>query len=157
MSKLWDDLKENMKEWSSSAVEKAEEMSRIAMAKTEEMTRISKIKFEIHQLQRAMGRKYEELGHLAYSHTKEDHMATFSGNTEFFNIVNRVDEIKVEVSDKETEIEKIKAEYGIEDSEIVDISKKNKPEPMIDDPKVNDDDLDAKQENDQNPRESIPE
>ena len=48
-----------------------------------------------------MGRKYEELGHLAYSHPKEDHMATFSGNTEFFNIVNRVDEIKVEVSDKE--------------------------------------------------------
>ena len=157
MSKLWDDLKENMKEWSSSAVEKAEEMSRIAMAKTEEMTRISKIKFEIHQLQREMGRKYEELGHLAYTQTKEDHMATFSGNTEFFNIVNRVDEIKVEVSDKETEIEKIKAEYGIEDSEIVDISKKNEPEPIIDDPKVNDDDLDAKQENDQNPRESIPE
>ena len=59
MSKLWDDLKENMKEWSSSAVEKAEEMSRIAMAKTEEMTRISKIKFGIHQLQREMDRKYE--------------------------------------------------------------------------------------------------
>ena len=84
-------------------------------------------------------------------------MATFSGNTEFFNIVNRVDEIKVEVSDKESEIEKIKAEYGIEDSEIVDVSKKNEPEPVLDDPKVNDDDLDAKQENDQNPRESIPE
>ncbi len=55
MSKLWDDLKENMKEWSSSAVEKAEEMSRIAMAKTEEMTRISKIKFEIHQGIRSSG------------------------------------------------------------------------------------------------------
>ena len=148
MSKLWDDLKENMKEWSSSAVEKAEEMSRIAMAKTEEMTRISKIKFEIHQLQREMGRKYEELGHLAYSHTKEDHMATFSGNTDFFNFVNRVDEIKVEVSEKES---------GIEDSEIVDISKKNEPEPTIDHSKANDDDLEVKQENDQNPQESSPE
>ena len=157
MSKLWDDLKENMKEWSSSAVEKAEEMSRIAMAKTEEMTRISKIKFEIHQLQREMGRKYEELGHLVYYHTKEDHMATFSGNTDFFNIVNRVDEIKVEVSEKESEIEKIKAEYGIEDSEIVDISKKNEPEPTNDHSKTNDDDLVAKQENDQNPQESNPE
>lgn len=71
MSKLWDDLKENMKDWSNSAVEKAEEMSRIAMAKTEEMTRISKIKFEIHQLQRDMNRAYEELGKLAYSHTKK--------------------------------------------------------------------------------------
>ena len=61
------------------------------------------------------------------------------------------------MSDKESEIEKIKAEYGIEDSEIVDISKKNEPEPTIDDTKVNDDDLDAKQKNDQNPRESISE
>ena len=43
MSKLWDDLKENMKDWSISAVEKAEEMSRMAMAKTEEMTKISKL------------------------------------------------------------------------------------------------------------------
>ena len=50
MSKLWDDLKENMKDWSTSAVEKAEEMSRIAMAKTEEMTKISRIRFDIHQL-----------------------------------------------------------------------------------------------------------
>ena len=33
MSKLWTDLKENMKDWSTSAVEKAEEVSRMAMAK----------------------------------------------------------------------------------------------------------------------------
>ena len=126
MSKLWDDLKENMKEWSSSAVEKAEEMSRIAMAKTEEMTRISKIKFEIHQLQRERSRKYEDLGKLAYNHTKEDHMATFSGNTDFFDIVNRVDEIKVEIEAKELEIEKIKKEYGIEDHEINDLDGQSK-------------------------------
>ena len=126
MSKLWDDLKENMKEWSSSAVEKAEEMRRIAMAKTEEMTRISKIKFEIHQLQRERSRKYEDLGKLAYNHTKEDHMATFSGNTDFFDIVNRVDEIKVEIEAKELEIEKIKKEYGIEDHEIHDLDGQSK-------------------------------
>ena len=52
MSKLWDDLKENMKDWSISAVEKAEEMSRMAVAKTEEMTKISKIRFDIHQLRK---------------------------------------------------------------------------------------------------------
>ena len=118
MSKLWNDLKENMKDWSNSAVEKAEEMSRIAMAKTEEMTRISKIKFEIHQLQRDMNRAYEELGKLAYSHTKKDHMATFSGNTDFFNIVSRVDQIKEEISVKRIDIEKIKQEYGIDDHEL---------------------------------------
>ena len=118
MSKLWDDLKENMKEWSSSAVEKAEEMSRIAMAKTEEMTRISKIKFEIHQLQKDQSRKIEELGNLAYLHTKEDHMATFSGNKDFFKIVSRVDEFKEEIENKNSEIERIKHEYDIADEEL---------------------------------------
>ncbi len=88
------------------------------MAKTEEMTRISKIKFEIHQLQRDMNRAYEELGKLTYSHTKKDHMATFSGNTDFFEIVDRVDQVKEEIIVKELDIEKIKQEYGIEDHEL---------------------------------------
>ena len=118
MSKLWEDLKENMRDWSASAVEKAEEVSRMAMAKTEEMTRISKIKFEIHQLQREMNKNFEKLGKLAYSHTKEDHMATFSGNTDFFKIVSRVETIKEEISRKEDEIENIKLEYGINDDDL---------------------------------------
>ena len=118
MSKLWTDLKENMKDWSTSAVEKAEEVSRMAMAKTEEMTRISKIKFEIHQLNREMTKAYEKLGKLAYSHTKEDHMATFSGNTDFFGIVSKVESIKEEIILKKGEIEKIKLEYGINDNDL---------------------------------------
>ncbi|GIR89282.1 MAG: hypothetical protein CM15mP87_07740 [Candidatus Neomarinimicrobiota bacterium] len=118
MSKLWTDLKENMKDWSTSAVEKAEEVSRMAMAKTEEMTRISKIKFEIHQLNREMTKAYEKLGKLAYNHTKEDHMATFSGNTDFFRIVSKVENIKEEIILKENEIEKIKLEYGINDNDL---------------------------------------
>ena len=118
MSKLWADLKENMKDWSTSAVEKAEEVSRLAMAKTEEMTRISKIKFEIHQLNREMTKAYEKLGKLAYSHTKEDHMATFSGNTDFFGIVSKVENIKEEIILKENEIENIKLEYGINDNDL---------------------------------------
>ena len=118
MSKLWTDLKENMKDWSTSAVEKAEEVSRMAMAKTEEMTRISKIKFEIHQLNREMTKAYEKLGKLAYNHTKEDHMATFSGNTDFFGIVSKIENIKEEIILKEGEIEKIKLEYGIKDNDL---------------------------------------
>ena len=114
MSKLWDDLKENMKDWSASAVEKAEEVSKIAMAKTEEMTRLSKIKFEIHQLQRQKNKIYEKLGKLAYVHTKEDHMATFSGNKDFFDFVNEIGKIKEKIVEKENSIDEIKNEYGIE-------------------------------------------
>ena len=118
MSKLWEDLKENMRDWSASAVEKAEEVSRMAMAKTEEMTRISKIKFEIHQLQREINKGFEELGKLAYSQTKEDHMATFSGNNDFFKIVSKVETTKEEISRKQDEIENIKLEYGINDDDL---------------------------------------
>ena len=119
MNKLWDDLKDNMKDWSTSAVEKAEEMSRIAMAKTEEMTRISKIKFEIHQLQRDMNKAYEKLGILAYSQIKEDNMATFSGNNDFFQIVSKVESLAEQIHIKKQEIENIKLEYGIDEKDIV--------------------------------------
>ena len=119
MSKLWDDLKDNMKDWSTSAVEKAEEMSRIAMAKTEEMTRISKIKFEIHQLHRDMNKAYEKLGKLAYSQIKEDNMASFSGNNDFFQIVSKVERLAEQIQKKKEEIENIKLEYGIDEKDIV--------------------------------------
>lgn len=128
MSKLWDDLKENMKDWSSSAVEKAEEMSKIAMAKTEEMTRISKLKFEIHQLYRAISKENEKLGKLVYQHTKNDHMATFSGNSEFFEMINNIDEIRKNIKLKKNEIENIKIEYGINEEDISEIRVKEKDE-----------------------------
>ena len=70
MSKLWNDLKHNMKEWSSAAVEKAEEVSKVAVAKTEELTKISKIKLVIHQLQRDVHRTSEDLGQLVYNQAK---------------------------------------------------------------------------------------
>ena len=128
MSKLWDDLKENMRDWSSSAVEKAEEMSKIAMAKTEEMTRISKLKFEIHQLYRTIAKENEKLGKLVYKHTKNDHMATFSGNSDFFERINNIDEIRNNIKLKKNKIEKIKIEYGIHDDEISEMGVKEADE-----------------------------
>ena len=117
MSKLWEDLKENMLEWSNSAVEKAEEMSRAAMAKTEEMTKISKLKFEIHQIQRNIISNYEKLGKLAYQQIKKDNNSTFSGNQEFFDIILKVDNFKEDIKKKIEEIEKIKIEYDINDND----------------------------------------
>ena len=62
MNKLWDDLKDNMKEWGVTAVEKAEEISRVAVAKGEEFTKISKLKFDILQLQKDKNKLYGKLG-----------------------------------------------------------------------------------------------
>ncbi len=118
MNKLWDDLKDNMKEWGASAVEKAEEISRVAVAKGEEFTKISKLKFDIIQLQKDCNKTYEELGNLVFKKTNENNVSNFTGDVEYFELIKKINEYYGEISDKEEEIILIKKEYGIEDSDI---------------------------------------
>ena len=134
MSKLWDDLKDNMKDWSVTAVEKAEEMSKIAVAKTEEMTRISKVKFEIHQLNREMSKVYENLGKLVFEHTKTEHMASFSGNKDFFKLVNKIEELKAEIEIKENDIGDIKEKFDDSDVEENNITGTINESPVVEKP-----------------------
>ena len=121
MSKLWDDLKQNMKEWSSAAVEKAEEVSKVAVAKTEELTKISKIKLEVHQLQRDSRKAREALGKLAYDHAKDANMVNFTGNNDFFSHVEKIDVMTESINMKKSEIKNIKAEYNIKEEEVGEV------------------------------------
>ena len=118
MNKLWDDLKDNMKEWGASAVEKAEEISRVAVAKGEEFTKISKLKYDISQLRKDETKIYEKLGRLVFEKTQHNNMANFTGNIEFFSFVEEVNSVSADVTEKEIEIIAIKKEYGIDDSDL---------------------------------------
>ncbi len=118
MTKLWNDLKKNMKDWSTAAVEKAEEVSKIAVAKTEELTKISKIKIEEHQLQRELSKNYEEMGRMVTRHAKDDNMVNFSGNQEFFNLIEKIEKLQVEIDSKEVAIQRIKEEYDLTDTDV---------------------------------------
>ena len=127
MSKIWDDLKSNVKDWSNAAVEKAEEVSKVAVAKTEELTKLSKIKLAIHQLQRDKGKEFLLLGKLAYNHSKEANMSNFTGNTEFFAHIEKIDSLSEKILEKEKEIETIKSEtVSSEDNLSVTYSKEEK-------------------------------
>ena len=118
MNKLWDDLKDNMKEWGVSAVEKAEEISRVAVAKGEEFTKISKLKFDILQLQKDKNKVYEKLGLLVYNKTNESNVSNFTGDVEYFSLIEKINKYSIEISEKDEEIITIKKEYGIEDNDI---------------------------------------
>ena len=118
MNKLWDDLKDNMKEWGVSAVEKAEEISRVAVAKGEEFTKISKLKFDILQLQKDKNKVYEKLGLLVFNKTNDSNVSNFTGDIEYFSMIEEINKYSIEISEKEEEIIIIKKEYGIEDSDI---------------------------------------
>lgn len=107
-----------MKDWSSVAVEKAEEVSKIAVAKTEELTKISKIKIEVHQLQRDLARTYENLGRLVAYHAKEENMVNFTGNKEFYSSLQKIEDIQDKITEKEAEIQKVKDEFDLQESDI---------------------------------------
>ena len=107
-----------MKDWSTAAVEKAEAVSKIAVAKTEELTKISKIKIEEHQLQRELSKNYEEMGRMVTRHAKDDNMVNFSGNQEFFNLVEKIDKIQVKIDAKEAAVQRIKEEYNLTDTDV---------------------------------------
>ena len=115
MNKLWDDLKDNMKEWSASAVEKAEEISRVAVAKGEEFTKISKLKIEIIQLQKQKDAQYKKLGKLVFNFVQKDNLANFTGNAEFFKIIDKINGINKKISEKNNNIDTIKNLFGIDD------------------------------------------
>ena len=119
MNKLWDDLKDNMKEWGASAVEKAEEISRVAVAKGEEFTKISKIKIEIMQLEKEITKDYEKLGKLVHRYAQDDNMVNFTGNTEFFEIIKQIDGNNIQINFKNENIADIKKAYGIVDDDLV--------------------------------------
>ena len=118
MTKLWNDLKKNMKDWSSAAVEKAEEVSKIAVAKTEELTKISKIKIEEHQLQRELSKLYEEMGRMVTKYAKDENMVNFSGNQEFFQLVEKIEKTQLKINNKLKDIRNIKEEYNIPDVDV---------------------------------------
>ena len=118
MTKLWNDLKKNMKDWSSAAVEKAEEVSKIAVAKTEELTKISKIKIEEHQLQRELSKLYEEMGRMVTKYAKDENMVNFSGNQEFFQLVEKIERTLLMINNKLKDIISIKEEYNIPDVDV---------------------------------------
>jgi len=128
MTKLWNDLKKNMLEWGSVAVEKAEEVSKIAVAKTEELTKISKIRLETHQLQRELNKTFEDLGRFTAREAQTNNMVNFTGNTEFFNYLQKVDDLRTEIDKKEVEIQKIKDEYDLKESDIILTETEEKPE-----------------------------
>ena len=117
MAKIWDDLKSNVKVWSSVAVEKAEEVSKVAVAKTEELTKLSKIKLDIHNIQREIKKETYLFGKFIYYQANESNIVNFAGNNEFLNHLEKIENLKSQVSAKEMEIENIKTEFNIDNDD----------------------------------------
>ena len=58
------------------------------------------------------------MGRMVTRHAKDDNMVNFSGNQEFFILVEKIDKIQVEIDAKEAAIQRIKEEYDLTDTDV---------------------------------------
>ena len=108
MSKFWNDIRDNIKEWSTTAIEKAEEVSKLAVGKTSEFTKISKIKLDIRQTQKDLDNVFEDLGKLVYTQLQSKKVTDFKTNADFLETIKKVDGFKTKIKKFEKDINNIK-------------------------------------------------
>ena len=89
MNKFWEDLKNNVSEWSVVASEKAEEF-----------THNSKLRIDILQLERKLSSLYVKLGLYVFVKTQEKNVLNFVGDKRYLGLVENVVEIKKRIADK---------------------------------------------------------
>jgi outer membrane murein-binding lipoprotein Lpp len=58
------------------------------------------------------------MGRMVTRHAKDDNMVNFSGNQEFFNLVEKIDKIQAEINTKGAAIQRIKDEYDLTDTDV---------------------------------------
>ena len=116
MSNLWKEIKDNVKEWSSAAIKKADEVSKLAVEKTGDFTKISKIKLDIRQTQKDIDKNFEDLGRYIYMQVKDKNVTNFKTHTEFNDSIKKLDGFKTKINNFEKEIDNIKKE--VEKAEV---------------------------------------
>lgn len=93
MNKFWEDLKNNVSEWSVVASEKAEEF-----------THNSKLRLDIIQLERKLSSLYVKLGLYVFVKTQEKNVLNFVGDKRYLGLIENIVEIKKRITDKKESI-----------------------------------------------------
>ena len=71
--------------------------------------KISKLKFDILQLQKDRNKSYETLGELVFKKTNESNVSNFTGDVEYYGLIEKVNKYLIDISAKDEEILNIKA------------------------------------------------
>lgn len=99
MPNLWDDIAKTIREGVDTVVEK-----------TEELTKIGRIKVDLINIKRNIDKNFSELGGKVYHLIVEEKKTQIASDSEVKKIIDSIKILEKELKDKESEIEKIKAE-----------------------------------------------
>lgn len=119
MTKLWDDVKKSLKDFSSAAIEKAEEFGKVASDKAEELTKVGKINWEIKQLKRSREKHLQELGKMVFEAAESDSIPELANNADISGRINEIKTVDAEIKIKQDRIDAIHAEFGMPSEEVI--------------------------------------
>jgi gas vesicle protein len=97
MSRSWDDLRDSIEEFFSTAAEK-----------TDELIKVGRRKLSIAEIKRNMTANYAELGGRVYHLVRQGDAASVPSDSEVESLVSRIQRLEDELKAKEMEIEQIK-------------------------------------------------
>ncbi len=100
-SKMMSDMIKGLRDFGSTAIEKAEEFGKIATEKAEEMTKLGKIKLDIHQLNRSRTKALAELGELVINLGGEKKLAGLAKHENYIALAKTINDLDNEIKDKE--------------------------------------------------------
>jgi hypothetical protein len=111
MPSMWEDLKKTVKEGLSTAA-----------AKTEEFTKIGKAKLDMMNLNKSLNGALQDLGLEVYTQITEGSKVQPSQNPKVKDFIEKINQFKQSIKDKEAEIEAIKKGSGAQPAEDGDPS-----------------------------------
>lgn len=113
-SKLMGDMMKGLKEFGSSAMEKAEEFGKIATEKAEEYTKLGKIKLDIHQLKRTRTKTLAELGELVMSLNTKPKLSKLGTHEDYVRLSKEIKDLEAQIAEKEEQAQEVANEEGEE-------------------------------------------
>lgn len=120
---IWENLRELIRGWTSTASEKAGEITRTAATKAEEWSKVGRLKVDIYQLQREQARLFTDLGQIAFDILDGKEKGSLEAHSGAADLRKRVTAIQAEISRKEKEIEEAA------EAEEMAAQKQTSPEP----------------------------
>ena len=104
MKTFMDTLAENLKAFTSAAVEKAGELTKAAAGRAEILSRIGRLKMDVFQLQRRQNRVFADLGRIAYNELRAGKIEEFSGRENVPSLREKLTDLDQAIADKERAI-----------------------------------------------------
>ena len=107
MSKTFDDVKHFLNDWWTKNGPKVEEMVKTTAEKAETMTQKARLKYDLYQAGRELGKAFEALGEKIYQDMTEEKKFEFSSDDDVRVLMDRIEQAELKIKEIKDELSRI--------------------------------------------------